>query len=379
MDFSLTREQSMLRDEIIRFARQELNAGAAERDREQVFSKDLWRKCGEMGIQGLPVPEEDGGPGLDPLSTALALEAFGYGCRDGGLVFSVCAHLLACVVPVWKYGSAEMKAKYLAGMCNGTLIAVNGMTEPSSGSDAFTMTTRAEPDGDGFRITGTKIMSSNAPVAHVAVVYAMNAAPKGGITGFLVEMNTPGVSCSQTFEKMGLRSSLLGEVVLDNVYVSASAVIGRPGAGAVMFNQSMEWERICIAAAHIGTLQHLLETAIQYARTRKSAGKAIGKYQAVSHKIADMKIGLETARLLTYKAAARLDKARDIGMDASMAKVYVSETLVRAALDTVQVFGGYGFLTEYEVERILRDSVGSTLYSGANEVQRNIIASWLGL
>ncbi|MEK7794370.1 MAG: acyl-CoA dehydrogenase family protein [Candidatus Hydrogenedentota bacterium] len=379
MNFELTREQSLLRDEIVRFSRQELNPGAAERDRDQTFPKDLWRKCGEMRLQGLPVPEEQGGLGLDPLSTALALEAFGYGCRDGGLVFSVCAHLLACVVPVWKYGSDDLKRKYLAKMCDGSLIAVNGMTEPSSGSDAFTMKTRAEPDGDGYRITGTKIMSSNAPAADVAIVYAMNTGAKGAIMGFLVEMNTPGVSCNQTFEKMGLRSSLLGEVVLENAYVPASAVIGQPGGGAVMFNQSMEWERICIGAAHIGTLQHLLETAIKYARTRRSAGKAIGKYQAVAHKIADMKIGLETARLLTYKAASRLGNARDIGLDASMVKVYVSETLVKVALDTVQVFGGYGFLTEYEVERILRDSVGSTLYSGANEVQRNIIGSWLGL
>ncbi|MBA2670886.1 MAG: acyl-CoA dehydrogenase family protein [Gemmatimonadetes bacterium] len=382
MDFSLTEDQNVLREEIVRFARQELNEGIQERDREGRFPHELWLKCGEMGLQGLPVPEEYGGVGQDPLSTALALEALGYGCEDGGLVFALCAHLLACVVPIWMHGTEEQKRRYLPGLCDGSRIAVNAMTEPGSGSDAFAMSTRAERDGNGFRINGTKTFSSNGPVADLAVVYAVTDPEKGyfgGVTAFLVEKGTPGFHTGQRFEKMGLRTSPISELVFEDVYVSAAAVLGGIGAGATLFSQSMEWERVCIAATHIGTMQRLLEKAIGYARTRVAFGQPIGKFQAVSHRIVDMKVRLEAARLLTYKAASRLDQARDVAVDASMTKLFVSESLVQSALDTVQVFGGYGFMAEYDVERALRDAVGSTLYSGTSEIQRNIVAGWLGL
>jgi alkylation response protein AidB-like acyl-CoA dehydrogenase len=156
MEFSFTEEQQSLRENIIRFARDKLNKGIVERDREQIFSRELWRKCGEIGLQGLPVPEEYGGSGLDALSSAIALEAFGYGCQDGGLVFSLCAHLLSCVVPLWQYGNEDQKHRYLPRLCDGTLIGVHAMTEPRSGSDAFALSTKAEADGGGFRIQGTK-------------------------------------------------------------------------------------------------------------------------------------------------------------------------------------------------------------------------------
>ncbi len=382
MDFSLDEDQRMLRDQIVRFAQNELNEGVVERDREQIFPRELWNKCGEIGLQGLPVQAEYGGSELDPLSTAIALEAFGYGCRDGGLVFAVCAHLLACVIPISKHGTTEAKEKYLPGLCNGTLIAVNGMTEVTSGSDAFNMAASATPDGDGFRINGVKIFSSNGPVADIAVVYAVTDKKKGGlggITGFLVEKGTSGFQPSQKFEKMGLRTAMLGELVFEDVYVPKENILGGVGGGSTVFGQSMEWERICIAACHLGTMRHLMEKSIEYARTRTAQGSHIGKNQAISHKIADMKIRLETSRLLVYESAMRIGKARDNAMNASMTKVYVSECLQKTALDTVQIFGGHGFLTEHEVERALRDSIGSTLYSGTNEVQRNIIASWLGL
>jgi alkylation response protein AidB-like acyl-CoA dehydrogenase len=382
MDFSLTEEQSILRGEIIRFAQLELNKDVPRRDREQIFPRDLWVKCGEMGLQGLPLPEKYGGPGLDPLSTAIALEAFGYGCHDGGLVFALCAHLLACVVPIWKHGSEEQKSRYLPGLCNGALIAVNGMTEPDSGSDAFSMSTRAEPVGNGFLLNGSKTFSSNGPVADLALVYAVTDPDKGyygGITAFLIEKETPGFRAGQKFEKMGLRTCLIGELVLEDVELGSEAVLGGLGAGATIFSQSMEWERICLVASHIGTMERLLERSIEYARQRKTFGQPIGKFQAISHRIADMKVRLEAARLLTYKAAWRLDRARDSALDASITKLFASESLVKTALDTLQIFGGYGFMTEYEVERALRDAVGSTLYSGTSEIQRNIIARWLGL
>jgi len=382
MDFTLSDDQKALRENIVRFARDVLNEGVVQRDREQVFPRELWRKCGEIGIQGLPVPEEWGGSGLDPLSTAIALEGLGYGCHDGGLVFSLCAHLLSCVVPLWRFGTDAQKQRYLPGLCNGLLVGVHAMTEPGSGSDSFALKTRANPVGDGFRLKGTKTFISNGPIADLVIVFALTAPEKGyhgGVTAFLVESNAPGFVVSQRFEKMGLRTSPIGELVFEDVPVGADSVLGRVGGGSAIFTHAMDWERVCLFAAHLGTMERLLERAIAHARTRSQFGQRIGKFQAVAHRIVDMKVHLEAARLLVYRAATRLERTRTVSMDAAMAKLYVSESLVKAALDTVQIHGGYGYMTEYEVERALRDAVGSTLYSGTSEMQRNIIARWLGL
>jgi len=382
MDFNLSEEQRLLSENIVRFAQKELNEGLRERDRLQEFPHELWLKCGEMGLQGLPVPEEYGGAGCDPLTVAIALEAFGYGCRDGGLVFAVCAHLLACVVPIWKHGNEEQKRNLLPRLSNGTLIAVNGMTEPQTGSNAFAMTTKAVPDGDGFRLNGAKTFSSNGPIADIALLYALTDEKKGyhgGVTAFLVEKGTKGFSTGQKFEKLGLRTCPIGELVLEDAWVPASAVLGGVGGGSSIFTQSMDWERACLGASHLGTMRRLLEESIAHARTRSQYGQVIGKFQAISHKIADMKVRLEASRLLAYRAASRLEKARDVSLDASIAKLFVSESLVQSALDSVQILGGYGFMADYDAERVLRDSVGSRLYSGTSEIQRNIIARWLGL
>lgn len=382
MDFAYTEEQENLRKEIVRFARQKLNAGIEQRDHDHAFSRENWAAAGEMGLPGLPVPVEYGGLGLDPLTTAIALEAFGYGCEDSGLVFSVCAHLLACVVPIWKHGTDEQKQRWLPRLCSGELIAVNCMSEPGSGSDAFAMTTRAVADGAGFRLTGTKTFASNGPVADLALVFAMTDPEKGfsgGCTAFVVEKGAPGFRVGQTFHKMGLRTSPIGEMVFDDVYVGPENVIGGVGAGSGHFMAAMDWERICLFASHVGTLQRIMEHAIKYARTRKQFGQSIGKFQAVSHRIVDMKVSLEAARWLTYRSAWLLGNKKHVSMEASITKVFVSESLMKAALGNVQVLGGYGFMSEYPAERALRDAVGSTLYSGTNEIQRNIIASWLGL
>jgi alkylation response protein AidB-like acyl-CoA dehydrogenase len=382
MDFALSEEQRILRDNVVRFARDELSADVVERDREQVFSRDLWKRCGELGIQGLPVPEDHGGSGLDPVSCAVALEALGRGCADGGLVFSLCAHLLACVVPLWKHGSDAMKDRYLRGLCDGSLVGCHAITEPGSGSDTFSMRTRAERVDGGWRLDGVKTFISNGPVADVAVVFAMTDAAKGfhgGLTGFLLHRSMPGFSAGQKFEKMGLRTSPVGELVLQGLFVPDDAVLGKVGGGAAVFGTAMEWERVLLVAAHVGTMARLLDMCVQYARTRQQFGQPIGKFQAVSHKIADMKVHLEAARLLAYQAAWKLGRSRDIALDAAITKLFVSESLVKSALDAVQLHGGYGFMTEYEVERALRDAVGSTIYSGTSEMQRNMIARWIGL
>jgi alkylation response protein AidB-like acyl-CoA dehydrogenase len=382
VDFSLTDEQKALRDQIVRFARAELSPGARERDAAQVFPRELWLKCGAMGLQGLPVPQAFGGAELSSLSTAVALDALGYGCEDGGLVFAVCAHLLACVVPIWLFGSEEQKAGLLPDLCAGRRIAVNAMTETESGSDAFNLRTRARPEGDGFVIQGTKVFGSNGPVADVALVYAATDPAKGflgGVTAFLIDAAAPGYNRGQSFEKMGLRTCPIGETVLDDVRVRPEAVLGRVGSGGPIFARSMEWERVCIAAAHCGHMERLIETCLDYAKTRKSAGRSIGSFQAISHRIADMKVRLESARLVTYRAAWQLERKSSIGLEASVAKLCVSEALVQTARDAMQIFGGSGYMVDLGIERSMRDALAATIYSGTNEMQRNIVANWLGL
>ncbi|MCB1931355.1 MAG: acyl-CoA dehydrogenase family protein [Candidatus Accumulibacter sp.] len=382
MDFNLSSEQKLLRDSIVKFARGELNHDVIERDRTHSFPRDLWRKCAAVGLLGLPAPEDYGGVGAEPLSCAIALEALGYGCRDGGLVFSICAHVLACVVPVWQHGSEAQKERYLGGLCDGTLVGAHAITEPDSGSDTFAMRLRAECTDGGWRLNGSKTFISNGPVADVIVVFAVTDPAKGfhgGVTAFLIERGLPGFSAGQQFAKMGLRTSPVGELVFEDAVVPDDAVLGSVGGGASVFGTAMDWERSLLVAAHVGTIERLLDTSISYARTRSQFGQTIGKFQAVSHKIADMKVHLEAARLLVYRTASRLTTTRSISLDAAVTKLFVSESLVKTALDAVQLHGGYGFMEEYEVERALRDAIGSTLYSGTSEMQRNIIARWLGV
>jgi alkylation response protein AidB-like acyl-CoA dehydrogenase len=381
MDFSLSQEQGELRERIVRFAQDELNEGLIERDRDQIFSRDHWRRCGDMGLLGLPVPKEYGGQGLDELSCAVALEALGYGCRDNGFVFSIGAHLLSCVVSVWKYGTEEQKRAYLPKLCDGTWVGVHAMTEEIGGSDAFAMKTRAEAVGDGFQIDGTKTFISNAPVADVVIVFALTDAAKGyhgGVTAFITETRAEGFEVTDKFEKMGMRTSPVGGISLQGLRVPASSVLGGVGGGSAVFNTAMDWERVLLFASHIGMIERLIEQSARYAKTRKQFGQAISKYQAISHRLVDLKTRLEAARLLTYRSAMRLN-GRGASMDAAMTKLVVSETFVEAAMAAVQIHGGNGYKTEYEVERALRDAIGSTIYSGTSEMQRNIIARWMGL
>jgi len=382
MDFALTAEQKKLREEILSFAKTELNDGVAERDRSATFARELWLKCGEHRLQGLFVPEEYGGRGLDPQSTCVALEALGYGCTDGGLNFSICAHLLACVVPIWKHASEGQKRRYLPKLSDGRLIAANAMTEPASGSDAFALTTRADVYAGGYRLNGSKTFASNAPDADIIVTYAATDPAKGyygGITAFIVPRETPGFRTGRPLEKLGLRTSHMSEVIFENALVGHDTILGGVGGGSQIFAQSMDWERVCLGAIHVGAMQRLLDLSVARARTQKVKGEAMGKSQSVSHPVADMKMRLDSARLLMYDAASRLEKARDISMYASIAKLAVSEAFTANARAALQLFGEEGIRDGHETERVLRDSIASTIYSGTSEIQRNIIARWLGL
>jgi alkylation response protein AidB-like acyl-CoA dehydrogenase len=267
-------------------------------------------------------------------------------------------------------------------LCDGSLVGVGALTEPGAGSDAFAMQTSVQRDGDAFILKGLKRYISNAPIADLFVVYAMTDSAKGyhgGVTAFMVEKNAPGFKVTRTLPKMGVRTSPFGELTMTDLRLPRDAVLGEVGSGAAIFSAAMDWERVLLMAGHMGTMQRLFERSIKHARTRKQFGQPIGKFQAVSHRLADMKVQIEAARLLVYRAASRLERERSASLDAAIAKLFASETYVQVALDCLRTHGASGYVADNDFERAARDSVGSTIYSGTSDVQRNIIARWLGL
>lgn len=381
MDFSWSEEQLAFRKSVIRFAQQELKHDMIEYDREEKFCWDAWKKCGQFGIQGLPVPVEYGGGGADVLTTACGLEALGYGCRDNGLIFSINAHMWTTEIPFLMFGTEEQKKRYLPKLASGEWVGIHAITEPTSGSDAFSMKARAVRKGDRYVINGSKTFITNATIADVMIIFA-NVDPSGnpkGITGFIVEKGAPGFSVSKKLHKMGLRTSPMAELALVDCEVPVGNVLGKEGSGISIFTTSMEWERICILAGHLGTMQRLLETCVKYAAERKQFGQAIGSFPAISEKIAEMEIRLETARLVLYKAAWLKSQGRHALREASISKAYVSEACIQTCLDAIQIHGGYGYMTEFEIERELRDAISGKIYSGTTEIQKSIIARLQGI
>ena len=381
MDFSWTNEQLAYKKAVIDFARKELNNGIVERDHTGSFSNVLWKKCAEFGIQGLPFPEKYGGSDADILTTMLTMEGLGYGCHDNGLSFGINAQMWSVQMPILAFGTDAQKEKYLPGLCSGRIIGAHGMTEPDSGSDAYALRTKAERRNGGYVLNGTKMFVTNAPIADLAVVFATLDPSKGmwGVTGFIVEKGTPGFTVGHEIKKMGLRTSPMSELILQDCFVPETNRLGPEGAGARIFNHSMGWERSCILASHLGVMERQLENSIEYARERIQYGRPISKYQSVANRIVDMKIRLETSRLLLYKVAWLKKNGESAVMEAAMAKLYLSECLVQSGMDAIRTLGGYGYMTEFEVERDFRDAIGGVLYSGTSDIQRNIIASLLGL
>ncbi len=383
MDFDYTPEQTALKREVTTFARNELNADLLENDQTGTFSREKWKKAAHFGLHGLPMPEAYGGSDRDLLTTVCAMEGLGYGCRDNGLIFSINAHMWSAQIPILRFGTDAQKAKYLPPLVNGDWIGVHAITEESSGSDAFNIKTTAKKrDSDGrYVLNGSKVFITNGPVADVIIVFATVDASRGteGVSAFLVDRNTPGLDQSHSFQKMGLRTSPMGQIFLDDCEVAEEQRLGPEGAGMAIFNSSMEHERACILAANIGTLQHQLEQCIQRARSWERFGKPIGKFQSVSNRIAEMAVRLETSRLLLYKAAWMIAQGRRASVESAMAKLHVSECLVQSSFDAVQIFGAYGYTADLGIERDLRDAVGGTIYSGTNDIQKLIIARYKGL
>ncbi len=383
MDFALTEAQQLLRQQIIEFARRRLNDGVIERDEAAQFDRDGFTACAEMGLLGLPLPEEYGGLDQDVITCMVAMEALGYGASDQGLAFAVNTQLWTCALPIARFGSDDQKSRYLPRLATGEIIGGHATSEPEAGSDAFAMKTKAvKNDDDTWTIDGTKTFITNAPIADVLIVFASTGERRGfggGITAFLIDADTDGFSVGQPLHKLGLRTSPTAEVVLDGVVVPDSTRLGRVGGGAAIFSSEMEWERSCLFACHLGAMERQLETCVTYAKDRKQFGEAIGKFQSVSNRIADMKVRIEVGRQMLYRVGWLKEQGKRAVMEAAIAKLFVSEAYVQSSLDAVAIHGGYGYCTAYEMERMLRDSVGSVLYSGTSDIQRNIISRWLGL
>ena len=351
----LTPEQLAFREAVAGFAGR---IAAVPDGSGQTFSSNLWRRCAEFGIHGLPVPEEFGGSAADPVSIALALETLGYLGVDNGLLFSVNAQMWSCTLPLVRFGSTEQKARYLRGLCDGSLVGVHAMTEPESGSDALSLATTAVPDGDGSILNGSKTFITNAPVADLFIVFATVDRNLGfaGLSAFLVDGGNEGLSVGPPFRKMGLGASPMAEVLLTDCRVGPEALLGRLGAGMAMFNAAMDWERGFILASAVGRMQRQLELCVEHARDRHQFGQPIGRFQSVANRIVDMKVRVETSRLLLYQMARLRSSGKSASLESAMVKLHVSECYVASALDAVQIFGGAGYLVESGLEGELRDA-----------------------
>lgn len=380
MDFSWTPDQLAFKQKVIEFART-LNTDYQEREREGRFSRELWQQCADFGILGLAMPKQYGGTEAGIFETILAMEGLGYGWRDNGIIFGMNAQLWSVQMPILAHGTPAQKEKYLTAMIKGDLIGAHSMSEPESGSDAYSLKSTALPDRNGYVLNGSKTYITSGPVADFYVVFANVAPQKGmwGVTAFLIDRDTPGLTVHPVIDKMGLRTIPMGAIDMQDCYLPAENRLGPEGAGAQIFSGSMEWERSCILASNIGAMEHQLETAIHYARERKQFNQAISNFQSVANRIVDMKVRLETARLMLYKIAWLISQGKNATLEAAMAKLYLSEVFVESSLDAIRVHGAPGILTRSGVDHDLRDSIGGLIYSGTSDIQRNIIGRLIGL
>ena len=381
MDFGWTDEQRSGYDACVAFAREHLNEGLPERDRSCSFSPSAWRHCAVFGVLGWSVPTEYGGSGLDVETTVRYLEGIGYGCRDNGLTLGLNGQIWTIQVPLLQFGSEEQKRRYLPRLCSGELLAADGITEANSGSDAFSMQTRAERVDGGYVLNGEKCYIGMAPVAGVSLVFAITDPNVGqwGVSAFLVDSDSDGYEPSAPREKMGLRTGSLGDIRFTDCFVPEENRLGPEGGGASIFNYTMEWERSFIFSSHVGSMARQLDACVDYARERQQFGKSIGQFQSVANRVADMKVRLETARLLLYKMAWMKQKGESATLESSMTKLHISESFAANSLDAMRIHGAHGYLSEFEVERDVRDALGGVIYGGTSDIQRNIIARILRL
>ncbi|GAA1917096.1 acyl-CoA dehydrogenase family protein [Streptomyces sodiiphilus] len=358
-----------------------LGEGHLQRDADEEFPGAAWKRLRETGLFGMPFDTEWGGLGQDLLTTMYVLEGLGHRCRDGGLGFSASTHLVSTGVPLHRFGSRALKERYLRRVCDGTAIGAHAITEPEGGSDVMAMRTSAVREGEEFVLSGSKAFVSNGPVADVFVVYARTGrrGSPAALTAFLVDRDTPGLTLGRPVAKMGLRTSPLCELFLQDCRVPAANVLGAAGSGFLILDHVMKWEILCSFVINLGEMQHRLERCIEYANQRTQFGRPIGANQSVSNRIVEMKIAVESSRKWLYDTARKLQDGRNVTADLAISKLITSESNVSSALAAVQIFGGYGYTAEYGLEKDLRNAVAGTIYSGTSDIQRQRIATMIGL
>lgn len=377
MNFTLSEEHEMIRKMVRDFAEKEVAPTAAERDEEERFDMDLFKKMAELGLTGIPWPEEYGGIGSDYLAYVIAVEELSRVCASTGVTLS--AHTSLAGWPVFKYGTEEQKQKYLRPMAEGSKIGAYGLTEPGSGSDAGGMKTTAKLDGDDYVLNGSKIFITNGGIADIYIVFAVTDADSKhkGTTAFIVEADYPGFSVGKKEKKLGIRSSPTTEIIFDNCRVPKENMLGEEGQGFIIAMKTLDGGRNGIAAQAVGIAQGALDHATDYAKERVQFGKPIAANQGIGFKLADMATATEASRLLTYQAAWLESNNLPYGKASAMAKLMAGDTAMNVTTEAVQVYGGYGYTKDYPVERFMRDAKITQIYEGTQEVQRLVISRML--
>ncbi|WP_432358565.1 acyl-CoA dehydrogenase family protein [Sporosarcina sp. UB5] len=378
MNFDLTDEQQMIRKMIREFSDEVVAPGAIERDRTKEFPIDIFKQLSEMGMMGLPFPEEYGGAGADTISFAIVTEELSRGCASTGITYS--AHISLGGAPIHLFGTEEQKKKFLTPICTGESFGAFGLTEPNAGSDAGGTQTTAREEDNNFVINGSKVYITNASYAkHLALTAITgNIEGKKEISAIIVPTDVEGFTIIDNYEKMGLNASNTTELVLDNVRVPTENLLGNRGDGFKQFLVTLDGGRIGIGAMAVGIAQAAFDRALKYSKERKQFGKALSEFQITQFKLADMAMKIELARTMVYKAAWLKDQGRPFTKEASMCKLYASEIAMEVANEAIQIHGGYGYMKEYEVERYMRDAKLLEIGEGTSEVQRMVIARQLG-
>jgi len=378
MEFDWSAEQVRRRGEIVEFAKARLGADLIRRDADQSFDQAGWAAMADFGLTGLGVAEAYGGDGADPMTAAFLLEGLGHACADNGLLLALGAHLWGCAKAIELAGDEDQKRRWLPRLCRSEIGAL-AVTEAEAGSDIARISTTARRAGDGYVIHGRKTLTTNAPLADIFVVLAsVEGAPAGSALSFFVlERGTPGLRPGPNQPKMGARTAALGEIELDACAAPAAHRLGPEGAGLGVFSRAMEFERNLILAPAVGTMQRLLDRSATQARERRQFGSAIGQFEHVSGMLVEMHASLEASRALLYRAAWLKAKGRPSAHASALAKLQISESWVRACEQALRIHGGRGYLVEAELERELRDAIGSRSYSGTSEVLKMLIARHL--
>ena len=374
MNFSFTEDHKMITQMVKDFAEKEIRPNVGKWDEEQHFPKDLFKKAGELGLMGVLVPEEFGGAGLGYFEYIAVIAEISKVCGSIGL--SVAAHNSLCTNHILKFGNEEQKKKWLPKLASGEWIGAWGLTEPNTGSDAMRMKCTAVEDGDYWVINGAKNFITHGKTGDIIVVIARTGdlLDSHGMTAFAVERGTPGFSGGKKEDKLGMRASETAEVIFDNCRVHKNNILGKIGEGFIQSMKILDGGRISIGALSIGMAEGAMNASITYAKEREQFGKPISKFQGVSFKLADMATELEASKLLLYKAADVLMNGGDANKYSAMAKYKSSEVAVAIANEAVQVFGGYGYIKEYPVEKFYRDSKLATIGEGTSEIQKLVIS-----